>query len=479
MNPSMDNLNSELTGFGAANAQEIEQLQKALSVGSEYASQTPGTLTQGAALAVEDLDRTLKLVTFSMEHIKLWKDIGKEKVTQTVHEYNVQNSYGQEVPVFFQMGSTPSETDAQYARDVAIVKYLGTQGQVQHNLTLIQAAHGPVIAREVKNKTIELLQRNERAMFNADSSINALEYDGIYAQISNKQNQSKYNSTAFAGYEGIGIDDSVIIDMRQRDDLLDEDSCEEACLRAVNNFGMPMDMYLSTDIHSDFSRAFYAKQVVRPGDRTAAGYLVPEFVGTLNFRFKGNLFNRPRRAPLSASVSASSAPTLGNLTQASDAASKFGASDAGTYGYQVSAVYADGETLPSSEKTISVTAGDHVAGPLTYSGSPVYFNVFRTQLNAAGSDWEFIGRVAPVGSGSSHVLDLNVKAPGRGSAFLLMNDPDALVFKQLGSMIKYDLAVTDTSYRWLQLLYGMVLIQAPRKHIILDNIALSRDLASA
>jgi hypothetical protein len=44
----------------------------------------------------------------------------------------------------------------QYARDIAIVKYLGTFGQVQHNLTLIQAAHGPVVAREVKNKTIEL-----------------------------------------------------------------------------------------------------------------------------------------------------------------------------------------------------------------------------------------------------------------------------------------------------------------------------------
>lgn len=477
MNPSMDSLNSELTGFGAANAQEIEQLQKALSVGSEYASQTPGTLTQGAALAVEDLDRTLKLVTHSMEHIKLWKDIGKEKVTQTVHEYNVQNSYGAEVPVFFQMGSTPSETDAQYARDVAIVKYLGTQGQVQHNLTLIQAAHGPVIAREVKNKTIELLSRNERAMFAADSSINALEYDGIEAQIRNKQNQSKYQSTAFAGYEGLGIDDSVVIDMRTRGDILDEDSCEEACLRAVNNFGMPMDMYLSTDIHSDFSRAFYAKQVVRPGDRTAAGYLVPEFVGTLNFRFKGNLFNRPRRAPLASSVSASSAPAVGSPALASDANSQFGASDAAEYGYKVSAVYGDGETLPSSEVTATPAAGQKVSATLTYSGSPVYFNVFRSPKAGNGAGWEFIGRVTPPGSGSSALLDLNIKAPGRGSAFLLMNDPDALVFKQLGSMIKYDLAVTDTSYRWLQLLYGMVIIQAPRKHIILENIGLSRDLS--
>ena len=59
-----------------------------------------------------------------------------------------QNSYGAEVSPFFAMGGTPTATDANYHREVFQVKYLGTQGQVQHNLTLIQAAHGPVVARK-------------------------------------------------------------------------------------------------------------------------------------------------------------------------------------------------------------------------------------------------------------------------------------------------------------------------------------------
>jgi len=467
----------DLTGFGQASAQEIENLQKALSIGSEYASNTPANISGGAALAVEDLDRTLKLVTYSMDQIRLWKDIPKEKVMQTVHEYNVQNSYGQEVPVFFQMGGTPSQTDADYNRDVAVVKYLGTHGQVQHNLTLIQAAHGPVVAREVKNKTIELLARNERAMFEADSSINSLEYDGIEAQIQLKEDEAKYKSTAFAGYE-TDNDDSVILDARDRENaLLDEDLCEDACLRNVNNFGQAMDMYLATDVHSDFSKAFYAKEVVRPGDRTAAGYLVPEFAGSLNFRFKRNLFNRARKRPLTSTVSASSAPTTGASTTPADAASQFAAGDAGDYSYRVSAVFSDGETLPSANTgAITVAAGDKVTLVLNYAGSPVYFNIFRSP-KASTSDEQFIGRVAPAGTGSAHDIDFNKKAPGRSSAFLLMNDPDALCFKQLGSMIKYDLAVTDTSYKWLQLLYGMIVIQAPRKHIIIENLQTSRDLA--
>lgn len=460
--------NISLSGFGGHSVAEVEELQKALSIGGEYASSTPGQLSGGAALAVEDLDRTLKLVTHSMEHLRLWKDVIKQKVGQTVTQFNVQNSYGAEVSPFFAMGGTPTGTDASYNREVYIVKYLGTQGSVQHNLTLIQAAHGPVVAREVKNKTIELLARNERAMFEADASINALEYDGVDKIIRTKQSDAQYKSTAFAGYDSVGSDDSVIIDAKGAG--LDEDLNEDACLRAVNNFGMPMDMYLSTDIHSNFSRAFYAKERTRPGDRTAAGYLVPEFVGTLNFKFKPSLFNRPRKTPLAASVSASAAPTLANALSPADAASKFAAADAGSYGYKVSAVYADGETLPSAETTVTVAAGDKVTMEVSYSGTPLYFNVFRTAVGATGSAWEFIGRIARATSGTAHTLDLNERIPGSARAYLLMHDPDVLCWKQLGSLIKYDLAVTNTSYQWLQLLYGMMVIQAPRKNVIIDNL---------
>jgi len=467
--------NQTLTGFGSHTAQEVEELQKALSVGDEYATQTPGQLTGGAALAVEDLDRTLKLVTHSMEHLRLWKDVIKQKVGQTVHEFNIQNSYGAEVSPFFQMGGTPTATDAQYNRDVYVVKYLGTQGSVEHNLTLIQAAHGPVVAREVKNKTIELLARNERSMFEADESINALEYNGIDRLIRTKEQEAQYKSTAFAGYEIASSDDTVILDAKNLSDgILDEDLCEDSCLRAVNNFGMPMDMYLATDVHSDFSKAFYAKERVRPGDRTAAGYLVPEFMGTLNFKFKPSLFNRARISPLASTVSASAAPTIANGASPADAASKFTAADAGDYEYVISAVYADGETVASAAQVVStVAAGDKVTMEITYAGAPLYFNIFRSPKDATGEN-RWIKRIAPGGSGNAHDIDFNERVPGSSRAYLMMHDPDVFCWKQLGSLIKYDLAVTNTSYQWLQLLYGMVVIQAPRKNIIIDNLQPSR-----
>lgn len=456
-----------MTGFGTHSAAQIEALQKALSISQNYGTTAPGSLTGGSALAVEDLDRTLKLVTHGLEHLKLWKDIIKEKVPQTVHEYNVQNSYGQEVSPFFAMGGNPVSTDANYDREVIQVKYLGTQGQVQHNLTLIQAAHGPVIAREVKNKTIELLARNERAMFDADSAINSLEYDGILKQVRSKEQMSQYKSTAFAGYESAGADDSVIIDVRgQFDDII----AERMALKNVNSFGMAMDCYLGTDVHSKFSRDFYNKQRTLPGETLTSGNRVKEHTGTIDYRFKPSLFNRPRKAPLAVAVSGSAAPTLSSPLSPADANSEFGAADAGTYGYKISLVYADGETLPSAESSLAVAAGDKVTMVISYTGSPLYANVFRSGKDAAGSAWEFIGRVALVSSGGTVDVDFNNQLPGSARAFLLMHDSDALCWKQLGSMIKYDLAVTDTSYKWLQLLYGTPLVTAARKQTIAENL---------
>ena len=486
---------SEISGFGSHSAAEVEQLQKALGLGGQggiatgeisggfsdptgsYASQVPGAFTAGNALAVEDLDRTLKLVTFGLEHLRLWKDILKERVPQVVHEYNVQNAYGEsDASPFFQMGSTPIESDAQYNRDVVQIKYLGTRGAVLHNLTLIQAAHGPVVAREVKNKTIELLARNERAMFDASASIGGEEYDGLENQIIAKAGAAAYNSVAFENFGNPIGANSIVLDAAGAD--FDEDIAEDAALIAVNNFGMPMDMYLGTDIHSAFSRAFYAKQRTVPGESLTSGNRVKEHMGTLDYRFKPSLFNRPRKT--SAFPAASNPSDIGAL--------RISSAVVGGLDVMVIAVNGSGEVVGQVDDQFGTSA---ISIDTIAAGSDIlYLNIY-TRATGGGADavgYEFLKRVPNATETNESVLNENYligaaggvngrlgtasisRLAGTGKAFLLMHDPDVLCWKQLGSMIKYDLAVTTTQYEWLQLLYGTPLVMAPRKNVIVSNL---------
>ena len=492
---------SEFTGFGSHSAAEVEQLQKALGLGGQggidvgigfegsrtgsYANELPGQFTGGNALAVEDLDRTLKLVTFGLEHLRLWKDILKERVPQVVHEYNIQNAYGEsDASPFFQMGATPAETDAQYARDVVQIKYLGTKGAVLHNLTLIQAAHGPVVAREVKNKTIELLARNERFMFDASSTLNAEEYDGLKYQIISKAASSIYQSKAFDGYgNSVSATEAPHILNANGADF-DEDLAEDAALTAVNNFGMPMDMYLGTDVHSAFSRAFYAKQRTVPGESLTSGNRVTEHMGTLDYRFKPSLFNRPKLTPTAISSDAGVSSISGEFTFMTGGGAPFNEA-------LILAVRASGETA-GGLLDIGDISDVVITGVVNSTLNPVlYFNLYTRPEGGVFGDFRFVKRIAAPANGVAGptVLFRNevFNLPGANSginagtvtlgriagaadAYLLMHDPDVLCWKQLGSMIKYDLAVTTTQYEWLQLLYGTPLVMAPLKNVIVRNL---------
>ena len=100
-------------GFGETSMSELEDLRKALDTGGyTYGSAAPGALTQGAALQVESLDATLRNVTFKMRNLKLWPDLAKSKAENTVEEYNLQQNYGGDNPVFFGDGGLPNSEDA-------------------------------------------------------------------------------------------------------------------------------------------------------------------------------------------------------------------------------------------------------------------------------------------------------------------------------------------------------------------------------
>jgi hypothetical protein len=117
-----------LEGFGATTAADVSDLRKALTAGQDLNS--PGVSAgTGFPLRVESLEKTLKVVTYKMDDVKLWKSLTKLPAFNTVEEYNRLREYGSGNAAFISEGDLPTSDDSTYSREYTVIKYLGTTRQ--------------------------------------------------------------------------------------------------------------------------------------------------------------------------------------------------------------------------------------------------------------------------------------------------------------------------------------------------------------
>ena len=475
-------------GTGVTSLQEVDELNKALEAGSGY-SGAPTALTGGGALQVESLDRSLKSVTYEMKNLKMWPIMPKDQAFNTIEEYNRQNAYGDQGKGFIAEGDLPRSEDSSYSRHIQRVRFIGVTRELTHVYTLVRNAHGDAIAREIKSGTMRILEIAERNLYDgrgqysnaglfdgSDSAIldSDLSWEGLDKQIRAGDADASAKAQAFNGY---GADESVIRD--QRGAILDEDALEDGARIVYENFGMPNHLSLDTKSHSDLAKQFYPKERINNMGvmNGRAGFVLQEFVSSAGaFSLNSNVFIRPKRQAKLAVNGAPAAP--GALTPSANAPtvadSKFAAADAGDYTYVASAINKEGEGSPSAvSASATVAAGGSISILIPATVGAFAYAVYRSAESAVLGH-EFIGFVAPaVVGGAATMEDLNQKLPGLSQAYLCSMDSEVMRFKQLAPLMKLDLAIIATAYRWAQLLYGTPVVFTPRKCLIFENIGRS------
>jgi hypothetical protein len=471
-------------GYGVSSAKDVAELNKALEAGTPYLD-APSTRTGGGALQVESLDASLKSMTYEMKHIKLWPIIAKDQAFNTIEEYNRIDAYGDQALGFIAEGALPRSEDSSYSRQVQRVRFIGVTRELTHVYTLVRNAHGDAIAREIRNGTMRILEIVERALFNgrgsysnaglfdgADAAIldEDVAFEGLDKQIRKGDTDSSAKAKAFTGF---GVEESVIVD--QRASVLDEDSLEDGARIVAENFGMPSVLMMDTKAHSDLARQFYPKERVNPMgiQNGRAGFVLQNFVSSAGeFALVSDVFLRPKRtgSPVS---DGPAAPNISAGVRANDATgeSKFAAADAGAYDYVASAINENGEgPLSSAQNVAAVVADDKVTLTIDATAGAIAYAVYRAPVGTIANH-EFIGFVAPAAvGGAASFVDKNRKLPGLAEAFLLSNEAEVIRVKQLAPLMKMDLAIIATAYRWMQLLYLTPIVYAPRKNLIFENI---------
>lgn len=459
-----------IQGFGIGSQAEVDDLNKALSAGT----QRPPS-SGGSALRVESLEATLRTVTFSLSNIKLWPKIPKLPAFSTVEEYNILSAYGADAGAFTNEGDLPETQDATYARRTALVKFLGTTREVTHPMTLVRPAHGNVIALETQNGAVWLVERLERYLFNGRSDVVSQEFDGI-----DKQILDVAGITDPWGTDPVAATNPVVIDLRGQ--ALTEDKLEEAANLILENYGTPTGLHLAPRANSDLAKVFYPRERVNmpPPVEGRVGYAVTSFLsGAGLIQFNPNIFlrsgtnNGVKTPPSSATSSkAPNAPT--GLTAAAGAdgsgLSKFASADAGAYIYKITAINRFGESAPFTMTggTPSPTATQKVTLTITDGGGAypaTGYRIYRSDKDGAAGTCKIMTTI-PV---AASFVDYNFYLPNTSRAYMLQENLQFFSFRQLAPMLKIPLATIAASIRWMQLIYGTPIVYA-RKAIIFINI---------
>jgi len=208
-------------------------------------------------------------------------------------------------------------------------------------------------------------------------------------------------------------------------------------------------------------RQFYPQFRSAPGlAAQTVGYDVSKVQTTAGVMdFKPNVFLRPRAKARPQAVNVNCPALPGSFTAA---ASSGGTLAAGSYWYQITEVNDFGESAPRAlAAAVAVTANQKVTltMPAPQTGTK-YFKVYRSAPGAASAaSCEFIGCYKV---GLSAYVDLGRKLPGLGEAYFLDMNAETMRFRQLLPLSKMNLATVSTSSQYLLLLYGALVVYAPR-----------------
>lgn len=482
-------LGADGSAFGnSMNTQEeLAEINKALEADEITGRDTDGSLTaSGAPLKVESLEQTLKVITWKETDIRFWKEIPKLPAYNTVEEYNQLVSYGEDRGGFNNEGELPEEEDSVYRRQSQLVKFMGVTKSVTHPMQLVRVHIGDIMQREIKNGTLWLLHKADRALMFANENLIPQEFNGL-----NKQHYDAYGT--LTSYH----DSASVLDLRG--DYLDEKDIEDACLGIIENHGEPNLLMGPPSILNDFVNRFYSKKLIAPNSpQVTAGVMgqkVNEFQSQFGMISLGyDKFLKNGSAKTIATVADSNkAPAVivpDGITplaaNAADTGTKF-AGFGGDYYYGVAAVNRYGESavklLSNAKLTIAVT--ESAALKFTDGGGAypaTAYVVYRSAKNEAAAFG--VAKLYPIftvskaelaagydGAGGANIIwDRNRYIQNCESALLIQSDEEVYSFKQLAPLMKMDLAILAPATRFMILMYGTPVVYAPKKMVRIINI---------
>ena len=462
----------------------IQQLTKAIEAGNYDAA--PSSLTQGAALQIEDLSAAMNNVTFENTHIKLQKMVTVVSCKSTLAQFDRQLSYGIFGGSAQMEGQIGQEETSDFVRITVPMAFYSHTRRVTIASTMVATVDGKKSdERAASDAAIKLAGDIEFDLFRGmDDFSNAGVFDGnpsvvpalpnihgLGLQIRQSDFQVNARDQMFSEY---GSDDSVVISVGG---TLTQSVVEDAAVRSALNFGVANRLIVDPVVLSAYNKIVFGKErIILAGSPQDAlgGDVRKQWVSGGTVNIEASQFLRGKSKPARARSTSPAAPAT--LTTSHTSAGTTSA--ATTYYYYVTACNENGESAPSGVtptgvSTISiggtpgnVVAGDSVTLTIAATSNTRYFNVYR---GLTATTERFIGRVLAASSGTTTFIDLFNKLPGSVTGILVQGD--TMEIRELAPYSRIKLAVTDLSQPEGHFRFACLAVTMPRKNVVVSNLA--------
>lgn len=449
-----------------------------------YPQQGAGYTGEIAPLVPQSIQNTLDSATFTRADVKFWQMLNKRNVTSTLHEETRINEHGSMyLDPWFAEGDITPQSEAEYERQVVRIKYLAEHIEVTDPATMVGSlgVNRNVLAQRTVNGTLALLGKLERMLFSGDSSLTALAFDGLDAQIRGGDGLD---------YDGdrTGTTNDNYTDLRGA--TLTPQKLQEIVAEIYDapNHGIANCIMVEPTVFTslvNIATAYGRHDQLRvtgagadSGKALTFGH-TQLFVGTASgqVEVKACPLMAPLRTPSTAAIgtNAPATPVLngGSPSVTSDATSLFDADSADTYHYKVVAVGDGGISAPLSTSQ-AVAAGERINISIDDNGVAAgtlrYYRVYR---GTASGEESWMMDVPRNGAGDTIILDRNKRLPNTGRVYIGQNTPDVLEWVQLLDFTRRPLAQVKTTVPFLLMLFGSMFLKVPTKWHALGNASLT------
>jgi hypothetical protein len=477
-------------GFVGSEAEGLAELQKAMVAGQITGRDTTNLPLTMEPLKVESLEKTLKLLDYRPNDIKLYQAIPKMTAYNTVEEFLQLQSYGTDRGGFYDEGELSDVEDSTYVRRSEQIKYIQVTGEVTMQAQMVRS-YVDAMRKEVENKMMWVTRKVDTSLTKADGDIISQEFNSLYKQHASIGSTPAFLYPNFEGYYNSG----VVVDLRGAS--IKQKDIEAGAVIVDLNYGSANVFAAPTTVISVLSQDYYERQRIMYGGGgngaiTGLGVDITDIGTTLGrIKLMSDKFMKvdPPRLLTDAAISskAPAAPATVTVASTTDVNAKYAGAElsSGNIFYAVSALNRYGESVLTPIGSAFTLAAGHSSDltitPGTGANAAQGFVIYRTKPSAASSSTGLlfypIFKVSNTdrvngynGAGAGVVRDCGYFLPDTEQGFMTQMDDEVLSLKQLAPISKLDLAIISMSRRFICFNFVTPNLYAPKKFVRYINI---------